>query len=514
VVITIGFAHLAGRRLYRSLNLAALVFALALPASAVADAGRPTVALAASAAVQAAGLTPGQIESAYSLPKIGAKGQRIAIVGAYDDPGVQADLAAYTKRFSLPSCTLANGCFHELNQAGAASPLPGPDLSGGTFDTESSAGSELARATCQSCSILLVEANSPSKSDLSAAVATAAKAGATVTVTTFQLTEDPSDLGYGADYSHPGTTVVSATGDVGYAGEAYFPSSLASVLAVGGTSLELTASGGYKRESAWSSSTSGCALYGEAPLWQAAFARSLGCRSTRAVPDLAAVSDPGALVRIADAGVSGGPWYQEMGTSVSAPIIAGMIGLAGSVGSREASMLYAHARSDPGAFHDVASGSENGCAAGNPICSARPGPDGATGLGTPDGLAAFLPSGGSLDLRRPEVTITAPHGALKADRSWSVRLGLQNGNPFALHGTVMLSGRIRIGRRLRVTSFSTGARFTIPPLASSTARIVVSGSRRRLLRTLGAIQVTVVLRIAGPTGLAALLSRSVRLKAP
>lgn len=462
--------------------------------------------------MQNAGLTPGQIESAYSLPKTGATGQRIAIVSAYDDSGVQADLAAYTKRFSLPSCTVADGCFHELNQAGGA-PLPGPDLTH-AFATESSAGVELARAICQSCSILLVEANSASKSDLSAAVATAAKAGATVAVTTFQLSQDPTDLASGAAYSHSGMAVVSASGDSGYQAKAYFPSSLAGVLAVGGTSLELTASGGYKRETAWSSSTSGCALYGEAAPWQAAFARSLGCGSTRAVPDLAAVSDPGVLVRIADAGVSGGPWYQAMGTSVSAPIIAGVIGLAGSVGSREASMLYAHARSDPGAFHDVASGSENGCAAGNPICSARPGHDGASGLGTPDGLAAFLASGGSLDLRHPEVTITAPHGARKADRRWSVRLGLKNGNPFSLHGTVTLNGRIRVGRRLRDTRFSADVRFTIPPLGSSTARIVVSEPRRQLLRTLGAIRVTAVLRIAGPAGRAALLSRSLRLQAP
>jgi len=348
-------------------------------------------------------------------------------------------------------------------------------------------------------------------------VATAARAGATVTVTTYQLSQAPTDLGSRADYSHPGTAVVSASGDVGYVGQAYFPSSLAGVVAVGGTSLELTARGAYEHETAWSSSTSGCALYQEAPPWQAAFARSLGCRSTRAVPDLAAVSDPGALVRIADAGVSGGPWYQEMGTSVSAPIIAGVIGLAGSAGSREASMLYAHARSDPGAFHDVSSGSEAGCAAGNPICSARPGPDGAAGLGTPDGLAAFLPSGGSLDLHRPEVTITAPHGALlllKADRSWSVRLGVKNVNPFAVHGAVTLSGRIRVGRRLLVTRFSTGVRFTIAPLASSTVRIVISGSGRRVLRTHRALQVTVALRIAGPAGRAALLTRPARLKAP
>lgn len=472
----------------------------------VCGAGSPLPGMAS--ATEALG--PSQVASAYALPTSGAAHQTIAIISAYDDPAVAADLAAYTKRFAVPACTAASGCLRVTNQSGAASPLPPADATG-TFATESSTGVEVARGICRSCSILLVEASSASKQDLSAAVAAAGRAGATVTTTTVELSQESGDdAAYGAAYSQPHDVVVAATGDTGYNGLISFPSSLPGVLAVGGTQLTLTGPGRYGSERVWSGSTSGCALYGSAGTYQAAFARGLGCGSLRSVPDLVAEADPGVLVRIADAGLSGGPWYDVQGTSVSAPIIAGIIGLAGSAGSGEVSMLYAHARSDPGAFHDITAGAEKGCQAGNKICAAGKGPDGASGLGSPVGLAAFLRSGGAVSASRP--ALTTPR-ALRLGRGWTGKLALRNGNPFAVHGSITLQRRVRSGAQAR-TIVLASARVTLAALGDATPTLTVTAAKRRWLNTHGTTSVTARVSISGPAGRAVTLMRPLSLTAP
>ena len=72
-------------------------------------------------------------------------------------------------------------------------------------------------------------------------------------------------------------------------------------------------------------------------------------------------------------------WLMVDGTSASSPLIAGIIGASGSDGLRPAD-LYA----EPGVFNDVVGGS-NGFCQGSYLCTAVPGYDGPTGLGTPEG---------------------------------------------------------------------------------------------------------------------------------
>ena len=458
-------------------------------------------------------LTPGQIHAAYSLPRTGAAHQTIAVVSAYDDPDVQADLNAYTRRFGIPACTAANGCFRKLNQSGSASPLPPRDPTGGLFITESSVGVEVARGVCQGCSIMLVQAGSFTQGDLSAAAATAARAGAGVVVTAFNIGDGPADAQYTSDFSHPGSVVVAAVGDSGY-GAPTFPASLPGVLAVGGTSLRLAGDGGYRGETAWARTNSGCnSLFERSAAWQAALASSVGCGSRRAVADLAAVASPGPLVHIQDLGPPcGSEWCEADGTSVSAPIIAGVIGLAGSGGSSEPRRLYAHAGRDPGAFHDVTSGSTQGCD-GRPICSARRGYDGPTGLGTPYGLAAFLAGGGAINRRHPRLSLSASHGRLSVDRHWLTRPTLHNGNAFAVSGTITLMGRLRVGGRMRLVSFAS-ARFDVGPLARVSQTLVISRRWRSLLRRRRKVSVTVSVTARGPAGREGRVTGKLRLLAP
>ena len=73
---------------------------------------------------------------------------------------------------------------------------------------------------------------------------------------------------------------------------------------------------------------------------------------------------------------------QVGGTSLASPLIAAVFALSGNTSNGAAP--YANR----GALHDVTSGS-NGSCSGASLCTAGVGYDGPTGLGTPNGLAAF-----------------------------------------------------------------------------------------------------------------------------
>jgi subtilase family serine protease len=103
------------------------------------------------------------------------------------------------------------------------------------------------------------------------------------------------------------------------------------------------------------------------------------------VADVSAVADPNTGVSVYDTYGSVGGWLVFGGTSVSSPIIASVYALAGNASSvNAASSLY----SNTGSLYDVTSGS-NGSCGGSYLCTAGVGYDGPTGLGTPDGTAAF-----------------------------------------------------------------------------------------------------------------------------
>ena len=116
------------------------------------------------------GLGPTQIQSAYKLAGLSASGRTVAIVDAYDDPKAESDLATYRSAYGLAPCTTANGCFKKVNQTGAASPLPKGDYG---WAEEISLDLDAVSAACPSCHILLVEATSPTDTDLMTAVDTA-----------------------------------------------------------------------------------------------------------------------------------------------------------------------------------------------------------------------------------------------------------------------------------------------------------------------------------------------------
>ena len=103
---------------------------------------------------------------------------------------------------------------------------------------------------------------------------------------------------------------------------------------------------------------------------------------------MAAVANPNPGVAFYDTFHKSG-WAVMGGTSVATPIITSVYALAGTPAPRTypASYLY---RSGSNGLNDVTSGSNGGCEPKRQyLCHAKPGYDGPTGLGTPDGTAAF-----------------------------------------------------------------------------------------------------------------------------
>jgi subtilase family serine protease len=321
------------------------------------------------------GLSPANLQSAYKLPSSTAgTGQTVAIVDAYNAPNAEADLGVYRSQYGLSACTTANGCFKKVDQKGGTS-YPKTDAG---WAQEISLDLDMVSAVCPNCKIVLVEATTNNFGDLGAAVNTAA--GLADVISNSYGGSDASDATYGAFYNHPGKAITVSTGDAGYGVE--YPASSRYVTAVGGTSLRTSTSTRGWTETAWSGAGSGCSKYNTALSGQPALT---GC-AKRAVADVSAVADPATGVAVYDStpyqGQSG--WLVFGGTSVSAPVIAGVYGLAANAASVTNTYPYAHT----GSLFDVTSGSNGTCTTAK-WCKAGTGWDGPTGLGTPNGVGAF-----------------------------------------------------------------------------------------------------------------------------
>ncbi|HEX4429838.1 MAG TPA: fibronectin type III domain-containing protein [Frankiaceae bacterium] len=355
------------------------------------------------------GFGPSDLQAAYQLPSATAgTGQTIAIVDAYDLPTAEADLATYRAQYGLPACTSASGCFRKVNQDGAAT----PPVTNAGWGQEIALDLDMVSAACPKCSILLVEANDAGMFNLGTAENTAVALGATAVSNSWGggewSNESQADSAF---FDHPGVAITVSAGDSGYGLE--YPAASPNVIAVGGTSLSVTAGSRGYSESVWSGTGSGCSLYEPKPSWQT----DPGC-ANRSVVDVSADADPATGVAVYDSTANGGQsgWLVFGGTSAAAPLVAGAYELAGVTSPADipAQALYAK----PSSFFDVTSGS-NGSCAGSYLCTAATGYDGPTGLGTPDGVSGFDPAP-PVVLASPDAptSVTALAGDGRATVSW------------------------------------------------------------------------------------------------
>ena len=344
------------------------------------------------------GYGPADLASAYRLPGLAAGGDRtVAVVDAYDAPNAEADLATYRAQYGLPPCTTANGCFRKVDQNGGISyPVYNAGWAG-----EIALDLDMVSATCPACHILLVEATTASTSNLGTAVNRAVTMGADAVSNSYGGVESTSTSSYDSLYfNHPGVAITASTGDCGYncTGSypnmyegVQYPAASRYVVAVGGTSLARNSSARGWTESVWGDALyqdgagSGCSLYSVKPTWQT----DPSCAG-RMQADVSAVADPSTGVAVYNSGDGG--WTMYGGTSASSPIIASIFAMATAPAAGTYPAQYPYA--DTADLYDVSGGSNDvwGDCTVTYYCTGVAGYDGPTGLGTPNGVAAFGPA--------------------------------------------------------------------------------------------------------------------------
>jgi len=126
-----------------------------------------------------------------------------------------------------------------------------------------------------------------------------------------------------------GVVYSAASGDSG--GKTIWPGVSPNVVSAGGTTINRDSSGNYVSETAWSGSGGGKSTYESIPFYQNPISDVVGTK--RGVPDISFDANPNTGVWVYDStscqGLSG--WMIFGGTSVSAPALAGINNLAGSV---------------------------------------------------------------------------------------------------------------------------------------------------------------------------------------
>ncbi|HTZ85415.1 MAG TPA: PKD domain-containing protein [Solirubrobacteraceae bacterium] len=427
----------------------------------------------------AGGLTPDDLATAYgySLGSGGA-GQTVGIVDAFDDPQIESNLGEFDSHYGLASCTAANGCLKKVGQTGGG--VPSADTKG--WSVEESLDVETVHAACPQCKILLVESNTEENSEMAAAVNEAVALGATVVSNSFGAPEVAFGASERSAFDHPGVPIVASTGDSGWDNWNLLfpevrmpndPASLPTVVAVGGTNLQLNADGTRFQEKVWNNNNpetdtpeqreeglyvkgatgGGCSNRSSAQPWQrdiAGFAAT-GCGTGRPGADVSAVGAPKTGLDIYDtyncgekcAGADEG-WVRIGGTSLSAPFIASLYALAGGGHGLPYPALTLYGRAaDAASRFDVTKGGNGFCndeppsdcgspnsfglgrldCEGEAQCDAVPGFDGPSGVGAPVGLGLFQPQAPTVVLSTPGSLVAGSPAGFNAGSSESAYPG-------------------------------------------------------------------------------------------
>ena len=354
------------------------------------------------------GYGPVGLQSAYKIAAAAAskgRGVTVAIVDAFNDPHAASDLAAYRAHFRLGRCGTTHHCLRIVNEYGNASPLPHAN---GMWAAEESLDLDMVSAVCPRCHILLVEATNNSTHNLGRAENTAIRLGAKYVSNSWSGPEFPGQDFFDRFFIHPGAVIDVAAGDNAYTSgqgagfaPAQYPTDLQFVTAVGGTTLRHASNVRGWSETAWGTASglsgtgSGCSVIEAKPSWQTADGSEPNGCLNRTGNDVAAVANPNTGVAVYDtypSPVTARGWNEGGGTSASTPIITAVYALAGTPTPRTYPAQYPYLHTS--ALFDVRSGATGTCEPNRKyLCNAEPGYDGPTGLGTPDGTAAFTNGG-------------------------------------------------------------------------------------------------------------------------
>ena len=379
-----------------SASLSGLLIA-GLPLAAQSDdllteLAHPPLLHVASPASGPTGFGPNHLLVAYSFKDVKdkGKGQTIALVDAYDDPTVEADLGTFSTQFSLPACTTANGCFKLVYAGGKKPPA---DTTG--WSNEVAIDTQWAHAIAPAATIMLVEAQSNSFNDLFSAIDTAVSNGRHHCFHELGRWRNGQRnfIGYALQCSGRGFCSASrVTADTAWVIPAASPYVVSRRRHHPGSEQQLHLGQrdslvriGRRREP-----VRGGTSYQE------------GVQTTgkRGVPDVAYDGNPNTGIPAYSSHACGAcytGWTQWGGTSIGTPQWAAIFARANSLRvdagkptlTVPQTVLYAAPSSD---FHDIVSGSNGGCGT---RCNAGPGYDFVTGLGSPIGDVLIAKLGGS-----------------------------------------------------------------------------------------------------------------------
>jgi subtilase family serine protease len=373
------------------------------------------------------GLFPNQILSAYGIAQLQAgglqgQGARLAILG--EAPTPVNDVNTYRNCFGFPGTAL------QIHGASKIAPILESSLDAMTVAMVSPKLSRLdlwvkalGQADPQGALELLADPLQattngtplPNVISISYGVCEATVAPYTAARTLFNR--------QAAATAALGITIVVAAGDSGSSSCAHgvqtsqltsfdeqksasWPATSPWVLAVGGTNLTLTPANAIESSGVWNDTEypspyeqtaaggGGVSTFEKRPWWQPAIP---GQSTFRMVPDVAAFADPSpgyAIIcshEVQGCGPSPGQTISFVGgTSAATPLVAGMIALWDQQAKQSGlpnpgfvpPLLYSIAQHAPGSFLDITTG-DNAVFGGVSCCTAAPGFDLASGLGSP-----------------------------------------------------------------------------------------------------------------------------------
>lgn len=346
------------------------------------------------------GLTPTEVRRIYGFDQIenGGAGQKIAIVVAFDHPDIEDDLNLFSTTFDLPTTIDQNSSFKfekVIIPEDPQNPCAQSSLSVlESWQLESALDVEWAHAIAPEADITLIEASGPCLDALIPAVdtaiideeATVVSMSWGVPEVAFHVTTNDDDRTF-ADRS---VAFVAGAGDSG--SPPLWPATSPNVTGVGGTKLLLNGKGRYIGEVAWSSSGGGLSAVFDRPYKYQS--DSFNTYTMRGTPDVAYNATSGNInngfaVYSSTSYFGHVGWHSIGGTSAGVPQWAALIAIANSMrstfltGQDVNAAVYEAAKDNESYadnFHDIRAGTSNKCGA---LCSAGPGYDFVTGLGSP-----------------------------------------------------------------------------------------------------------------------------------
>ena len=340
----------------------------------------------------AGGFTPADLASFYGFnPALNRAGQTVGIVDWFDDPHIRSDLGHFDAQYGLKAETAKS--FRKVNENGKTAPLPSSS-EGKTSADEIALDVESVRGVCNTCKILLVEANGPTDTAIATAENTAVRMGATEVSNSFGGPEGPLPAKMVAAFNHPGVVITASTGDDGWFDwdfansktappnpqAASFPSTSPDVVSVGGTGFQPTSDttgtqyvwnndgkddiNGLNDARSDGAGGGGCSQLFNAKSWQANFAgySATGCAGKRLAADVSDLADP--ATGFDEYNTWGGSgWITVGGTSLASPLVAALYALAGGSGGTPypAQTIYQNAKLHPSSFTDITIGGNSFC---------------------------------------------------------------------------------------------------------------------------------------------------------